>query len=98
MNYLVHLYLAGEDPELQLGSLMGDFVKGPIPADYPEKLALGLHLHRALQSRPRSYVKISIAISLSLSSIPCSLDSTSITTCCILKILRRDKQLLLISY
>ena len=50
MNYLVHLYLAGEDPELQLGGLMGDFVKGPIPADYPERLALGLRLHRRIDS------------------------------------------------
>lgn len=50
MNHLVHLYLAGEDPELQLGGLMGDFVKGPIPAFYPEKLALGLHLHRRIDS------------------------------------------------
>lgn len=50
MNYLVHLYLAGEDPELQLGGMMGDFVKGPIPADFPEKLALGLHLHRRIDS------------------------------------------------
>ena len=29
---------------------MGDFVKGPIPADYPERLALGLHLHRRIDS------------------------------------------------
>lgn len=29
---------------------MGDFVKGPIPTDYPEKLALGLHLHRRIDS------------------------------------------------
>lgn len=50
MNYLVHLYLSGADPELQLGGMMGDFVKGPIPADYPEKLALGLHLHRRIDS------------------------------------------------
>jgi len=50
LNYLVHLYLAGEDPELQLGSLMGDFVKGRIPAEYPEKMALGLHLHRRIDS------------------------------------------------
>ena len=50
MNYLVHLYLAGEDPELQLGGLMGDFVKGPIPTGYPEKLALGLHLHRRIDT------------------------------------------------
>ena len=29
---------------------MGDFVKGRIPADYPEKIALGLHLHRRIDS------------------------------------------------
>lgn len=50
MNYLVHLYLSGSDPELQLGGLMGDFVKGPIPADCPEKIALGLNLHRRIDS------------------------------------------------
>lgn len=50
MNYLVHLYLAGEDPELQLGGLMGDFVKGPIPDSYPERISLGLHLHRRIDS------------------------------------------------
>ena len=50
MNYLVHLYLSGSDPEVQLGGLMGDFVKGRIPADYPEKTALGLHLHRRIDS------------------------------------------------
>lgn len=54
MNYLVHLYLAGDDPSLQLGGLMGDFVKGTIPADYPERLALGLHLHRRIDSFSQS--------------------------------------------
>lgn len=29
---------------------MGDFVKGRIPEDYPEKIALGLHLHRRIDS------------------------------------------------
>ena len=50
MNYLVHLYLAGADPELQLGGLMGDFIKGPIPASYPEKITLGLRLHRRIDN------------------------------------------------
>lgn len=50
MNYLVHLYLAGDDPGLQLGGLMGDFVKGPIPADCPAAIARGLHLHRRIDS------------------------------------------------
>ena len=50
MNYLVHLYLAGPDSELQLGGLMGDFVKGTIPDRYPEQLARGLQLHRRIDS------------------------------------------------
>ena len=50
MNYLVHLYLSGDDPELQLGGMMGDFVKGPIPAGYSEKIRLGLMLHRRIDS------------------------------------------------
>ncbi len=29
---------------------MGDFVKGPLPADYPEKITLGLQLHRRIDS------------------------------------------------
>jgi acyl carrier protein phosphodiesterase len=50
LNYLVHLYLAGPDPELQLGGMMGDFVKGAIPDHYSEKLTLGLILHRRIDS------------------------------------------------
>lgn len=50
MNYLVHLYLSGSDPDIQLGGLMGDFVKGPIPSHFPPKIALGLQLHRRIDS------------------------------------------------
>jgi acyl carrier protein phosphodiesterase len=50
LNYLVHLYLSGSDPEIQLGGLMGDFVKGKIPSDYPRKIALGLYLHRRIDT------------------------------------------------
>ena len=48
MNYLVHLYLAGSDPELRLGGLMGDFVKGPLDNRYPPGIVAGLRLHRAI--------------------------------------------------
>lgn len=48
MNYLVHLYLAGPDPELQLGGLMGDFVKGPLDSRYPPGIVAGLQLHRRI--------------------------------------------------
>jgi acyl carrier protein phosphodiesterase len=50
LNYLVHLYLSGSDPQIRLGGLMGDFVKGRIPDAYPEKIGLGLHLHRRIDS------------------------------------------------
>lgn len=50
MNYLVHLFLSGPDPEIQLGGLMGDFVKGPIPPGYPPQVTLGLQLHRRIDS------------------------------------------------
>ncbi len=50
MNYLVHLYLVGNDPELQLGSMMGDFVKGSIPEHLPDNIRLGLRHHRQLDA------------------------------------------------
>ena len=50
MNYLVHLYLAGADPELRLGGLMGDFVKGPLEARYPPGIIAGLRLHRRIDT------------------------------------------------
>lgn len=50
MNYLVHLYLSGPDPELRLGGLMGDFVKGPLDDRYPPGIVAGLRLHRAIDS------------------------------------------------
>lgn len=31
MNYLAHLYLSGESLDAQLGGLLGDFIKGPLP-------------------------------------------------------------------
>jgi acyl carrier protein phosphodiesterase len=50
VNYLVHLYLAGADPEMQLGGLMGDFVKGPLTDRYPPGIAAGLRLHRRIDA------------------------------------------------
>jgi acyl carrier protein phosphodiesterase len=50
VNYLVHLYLAGDDPGLQIGSIMGDFVKGPIPAHYSAQIRSGLRHHRQVDA------------------------------------------------
>jgi len=46
MNYLVHLYLSDPDPECLLGTLMGDFVKGPIDNSIPAGFRKGIRHHR----------------------------------------------------
>ena len=50
MNFLFHLHLSGNDPDILTGNLMGDFVKGRISDDYPPALRTGLMLHRRIDS------------------------------------------------
>jgi len=50
VNYLFHLYLSGDDPEILTGNFMGDFVKGRLGDDYPPRLRRGLELHRRIDS------------------------------------------------
>lgn len=48
MNFLAHAFLAGDAPADQLGGLIGDFVKGPLPAGLPAEVAAGVKLHRLI--------------------------------------------------
>ena len=48
MNFLAHAWLAGDAPADRLGGLMGDFVKGPLPAGLPPDVAEGVRLHRQI--------------------------------------------------
>lgn len=50
MNYLAHAYLAGDDESYRLGGILGDFVKGPLTADWPVEVAQGIALHRRIDS------------------------------------------------
>ena len=50
MNFLAHLYLADRRPEALLGSLMGDFVKGPLAGRFPPELAQALAQHRRIDA------------------------------------------------
>ena len=50
MNYLAHVFLAGPRVTDQVGGLLGDFVKGPLPAGLPPDLAAGVELHRFIDS------------------------------------------------
>ncbi len=57
MNYLAHLHLGGQQPAQLLGSLYGDFVKGPLSGHYPADIERAIRLHRRIDvftdSHPR---------------------------------------------
>ncbi len=48
MNYLAHILLSGDNLDIQVGGLLGDFVKGPLQGQYPENVEKGIALHRRL--------------------------------------------------
>jgi acyl carrier protein phosphodiesterase len=51
VNFLAHLYLSPETPDALIGSLLGDFVKGPVErAGYNAEITGGIRLHRAVDT------------------------------------------------
>jgi acyl carrier protein phosphodiesterase len=62
MNYLAHLHLGGQRPAQLLGSLYGDFVKGPVAGRFPEELAQAIQLHRSIDAFTDSHPLIKQAI------------------------------------
>lgn len=46
MNYLAHIFLAGDSEESVLGNLMGDFVKGSIGNGFHPEIEKGIRTHR----------------------------------------------------
>lgn len=50
MNYLAHLHLGGSDREQLLGSLYGDFVKGPLDNRWPLAIEQAIRLHRRIDA------------------------------------------------
>lgn len=49
MNFLAHIYLSNDDPEIMVGNFIGDFVKGRNYASlYEKKIASGIELHRLI--------------------------------------------------
>ena len=48
MNYLAHAYLSFNQPEILIGNMISDFVKGKTKFNYPEKIQKGIALHRAI--------------------------------------------------
>ena len=51
MNFLAHLLLGSQSPEQALGSMLGDFVKGPVHRlELPKPVREGIVLHRRIDS------------------------------------------------
>ncbi|MFI8744797.1 ACP phosphodiesterase [Pseudomonas sp. NPDC077186] len=50
MNYLAHLHLGGAAPPQLLGSLYGDFVKGPLGGQWPADIEAAIRLHRRIDA------------------------------------------------
>jgi len=48
MNYLAHIFLSGSNKKMQLGGFFADAVKGNSYKDYPQVIADGILLHRAI--------------------------------------------------
>lgn len=61
MNHLAHALLAGNDDDLRLGSLMGDFVRGQPDPALPAQVAAGIRLHRAVDSYTDSHPQVRAA-------------------------------------
>jgi len=48
MNYLAHALLSHTTPQLLIGGMLGDFVKGAVKGHYPPEVRAGILLHRAI--------------------------------------------------
>ena len=66
MNFLAHCLIGAQaaaenKPELIAGGFLGDFIKGPVPADLPFELALGVRLHRRIDAYSNQHPGIRVS-------------------------------------
>jgi acyl carrier protein phosphodiesterase len=50
VNYLAHAYLSFGIPDIVVGNLISDFVKGKKQLEYPDSIRKGIILHRAIDT------------------------------------------------
>jgi acyl carrier protein phosphodiesterase len=55
LNYLAHAYLSFGDPDILAGNMISDFVKGKKKFDYPDRLQMGISLHRKIDEYTDSH-------------------------------------------
>lgn len=50
MNYLAHAFLSFNNPQILVGNMVADFVKGAKKFNYPLQVQHGMQLHRAIDA------------------------------------------------
>ncbi|MGZ7081297.1 MAG: ACP phosphodiesterase, partial [Thermoanaerobaculia bacterium] len=58
MNYLAHLFLAGDSAESMIGNLAGDFVKGVLHDRFPPAITAGIVMHRKIDAFTDSHPQV----------------------------------------
>jgi acyl carrier protein phosphodiesterase len=62
MNFLAHLFLGPQDPQQALGSVLGDFVRGPVAKlELPQGVREGIWLHRRIDSFTDAHPLITVS-------------------------------------
>ena len=61
MNFLAHLFLSGDNNEIKIGNFIADDLKGSSYKTYPEKIAQGVIIHRAIDNFADKHIIYSIA-------------------------------------
>ena len=61
MNYLAHAWLSFGLPEILVGNMISDYVKGKKKFDYPEEVQKGIALHRAIDRYTDTHAATAIA-------------------------------------
>lgn len=63
MNYLGHLFLSRNHPELMAGVFMGDHVKGTLKGIYPDEIELGIQFHRSVDAHVDAHTSQQLSVS-----------------------------------
>ena len=50
MNYLAHIYLSGNHPNIMIGNFVADSIKGKKYLSYPTEIKKGILLHRKIDT------------------------------------------------
>jgi len=64
LNYLAHIFLSGNNAELQIGNFIGDFVKGSRMKHYPQNIRKGIILHRKIDEFTDSHPVVRDTVAL----------------------------------